>query len=49
MKLRLPSQWVLPILTVCMVLMAIVLPERISAWRDRNLFAAAHEIGRAHV
>ena len=42
MKLRLPSQWVLPILTVCMVLMAIVLPERISAWRDRNLFAAAH-------
>lgn len=42
MKLRLPRQWVLPILTACVVLMAIVLPERISAWRDRSLFAAAH-------
>jgi len=38
----LPSQWVLPILTTAIILMAICLPERISALRDRSLFAAAH-------
>lgn len=41
-KSRLPAQWVLPILTIGLVLLAIVLPERISALRDRKLFAAAH-------
>lgn len=41
-RIRLPAQWVLPVLTIALVLLAIVLPERISAWRDRRLFAAAH-------
>lgn len=38
----LPSKWVLPIVTAVIVLLAICLPERISALRDRSLFAAAH-------
>lgn len=41
-RVRLPGQWVLPIVTAAIVLMAIILPERISSWGDRTLFAAAH-------
>lgn len=41
-KIRLPAAWVLPLLTIILILLAIVLPERISALRDRRLFAAAH-------
>lgn len=41
-RVHLPSQWVLPIVTAAIVLLAICLPERVSAWRDKSLFEAAH-------
>lgn len=44
MKLKnvIHSKWVFPVLTACIILTAIVLPERLSTFQDRRLFGAAH-------